>query len=438
MFTAWRNKEISFSVLNKLAIPAILSGIIDPVLAFTDQYFVGQLDDVSLSGVSIATTSLMFIVWVFAFIPATASSLVANYFGEKDNKKIGVVISKSIYLALIFSGLVAFIAYISTSSIFELHHTSTDVKTVAQSYFKIRCFGIPLMMLIYSCFGIFRGYQNTVWALKISVFGAIVNIGLDFILIRGITGYIDPMGVEGSAWASVISLILMLVLSAYHLFRLPSDWLMKYSTLVPNKLMLGMSANMIIRLFTLNLTILLAQRIAGNHGDKYLSSLSILMNIWLFTAFFIDGYSTAALALAGKFKGEKQHNLIQALLLKATAINLIIAALLCLGAYLFIENMHFVWDNMLTVQEISRTVLPMFLLTISAGAITFTLDGVFIGLGRMQELRNTLLISTGVFITPILFLGEKWSYNLLWWMIFLWVAIRGIIPLLYFYKAKQL
>ena len=428
MFSKWNDKDISNKTLNKLAIPAIISGVIDPIITFTDQYFVGQLTAESIAGVSIATTSLFFIVWIFAFIPATASSLVAYYYGENKTTKIGVVITKSLLLAIVLGLLVASIAFMLSPYLFSLHMASEEVKKVAQEYFKIRCLGIPFMLIVYTSFGIFRGYQNTVWALKFSLVGAFVNITLDYILVNGYSNYIPSYGVAGTAWASVISLFVMSLLVIFKIAKLPGDWKLKNQSLISNRKFAGMSANMIVRLFALNLTILITQRISSNISDQHLNSLSILLNIWLFTSFFIDGYATAALALTGKLKGEKKSNLISLLLLKTLAINAVLAVLLCGISTLLIYNMSSIWSTMNDAQLISQEVILPVNLVIFFGVFAFTLDGVFIGLGKMKALRNTLIIATSAFCTPFFFFSLDWSYTLLWYMLLLWIIIRGIIP----------
>ena len=290
------------------------------------------------------------------------------------------------------------------------------------------------MLVIFSSFGIFRGFQNTTWALKVVLLGAIINILLDILLIEGVAGYIPAMGVAGSAWASVTSLLIMLLFSLYFLKKLPSDWTLKSGYLIPNKQMAVMSFNMIIRLFALNLTILIAQRIAASMGTKYLSSLSILMNYWLFTSFFIDGYATAAIALAGKFKGAGKIHLLTPLLQKTTIINMVIAILLAIGSILFIYNFTHIWPSKIEIQTISSSVWIPLNITILLGAFAFTLDGFFIGLGKMKELRNTLIIATVVFCIPLIFFNINWTYPFLWHMISLWVLIRGLIPLIYYTK----
>ena len=75
--------------------------------------------------------------------------------------------------------------------------------------------GLPISLLIALFFGIFRGLQNTSWAMYISLVGGGLNILLDYALINGIDEYIDPMGVKGAAWASLIAQIVMFILCVF-------------------------------------------------------------------------------------------------------------------------------------------------------------------------------------------------------------------------------
>ena len=55
----------------------------------------------------------------------------------------------------------------------------------------------------------------------------------------------------------------------------------------------------------------MANRYANHYGEEELAAYTIGYNIWIFTSFFIDGYSNAGNALAGKFLGEKSSNKLQ-------------------------------------------------------------------------------------------------------------------------------
>ena len=54
-------------------------------------------------------------------------------------------------------------------------------------------------------FGVFRGLQNTYWAMYISLIGGLSNIFLDYILILGFDQLIDPMKLRRRLGISNIS-----------------------------------------------------------------------------------------------------------------------------------------------------------------------------------------------------------------------------------------
>ena len=70
--------------------------------------------------------------------------------------------------------------------------------------------------------------------------------------------------------------------------------------------MLQIFFNMFVRTMVLNLVFLISNRYANSYGSSSLAAYTIAYNIWIFSAFFIDGYSNAGNALAGKFMGEKK------------------------------------------------------------------------------------------------------------------------------------
>ena len=56
-------------------------------------------------------------------------------------------------------------------------------------------------MLTIGIFGIFRGLQNTYYPMIIAIVGTILNIVLDIILVYGVEGFINPMFIQGAAYA---------------------------------------------------------------------------------------------------------------------------------------------------------------------------------------------------------------------------------------------
>jgi len=71
------------------------------------------------------------------------------------------------------------------------------------------------------------------------------------------------------------------------------------------KRLVSMSANLFVRSFALNVALILAVREATDIGDATVAAHVIAVNLWLFTAFFLDGYGAAGNLLSGRLLGAR-------------------------------------------------------------------------------------------------------------------------------------
>ncbi|MCK5906911.1 MAG: MATE family efflux transporter, partial [Flavobacteriales bacterium] len=210
--------KISLKEINKLAIPAIMAGIAEPLISLTDIAIVGNIPENStevLAAVGIAGSFISALIWVLAQTKTAISSIVSQYLGAGKLNEVKSLVPQTIYMNLLLSFLVYYVTSIFAFEIFRFYNADGLVLEYAVSYFKIRAFGFPFTLVTFSIFGVFRGMQNTIWAMYISIFGGVVNVILDFILIFGFGENIPAFGIDGAAYASLISQFLMMVISIY-------------------------------------------------------------------------------------------------------------------------------------------------------------------------------------------------------------------------------
>ena len=177
----------------------------------------------------------------------------------------------------------------------------------SKDYYYIRIWGFPLTLFTFAIFGIFRGLQNTFWPMIIASIGAIINVGLDFIFVYGLEDFIEPMGVKGAAWASLIAQLVMALLALLLLITKTNISLKLKRKIHPevNRLV-AMSFNLFIRSVALNIALLMAVREATSLGKEFIAAHTIAINLWLFSAFFIDGYGAAGnITQKGIYKDNK-------------------------------------------------------------------------------------------------------------------------------------
>lgn len=277
--------------------------------------------------------------------------------------------------------------------------------------------------------GVFRGLQNTYWPMLIALVGAILNIALDIILVYGIDGFIRPMYLEGAAWASLISQGIMAIMALILLLTKTNISLrLKFKLHHELGRLIVMSLNLFVRAIALNTAIILAVREATALGDQYIAAHTIAMNIWLFSAFFIDGYGAAGNIMGGRLLGAKDYKQLWFLVKKIVFYGFIVSLILVLLSFIFYYPIGKIFSNEPRVLNAFYAVFFIVIIALPMNAVAFVLDGVFKGLGEMKYLRNTLLTATFLGFIPVLLLSKymNWQLHGIWVAFTVWMFIRGI------------
>lgn len=434
------NTNISLKHINKLAIPALISGVSEPILSITDTAIVGNMDFnamESLAAVGIVGAFISMLIWVLGQSRSAISSIVSQHLGANQLDKVKNLPAQAIFIITSLSILIIAGTLPFAEQIFKFYNASDIILSYSVDYYRIRVFGFPFTLFVIAIFGTFRGLQNTFYPMIIAIVGALLNIVLDIILVYGIEGFIQPMHIEGAAYASVIAQITMALFAAYFLLSktdisLKPTWPFNKEI----KKFLIMLANLFVRSLALNITLYYATSFATSYGAEYIAAYTIAINLWFLGAFIIDGYASAGNILSGKLLGGKEYkSLIQLsnkLIRYGMAIGIVIGIVGALLYYpigaLFIKDQN-VLNEFYNVFWIVLIMQPLC-------AIAFIFDGIFKGLGKMKALRNILLISTFIVFVPILFLLDSFELKLhaIFFAIMVWIVARGFPLIINFRK----
>jgi len=432
--------SISLKHINKLAIPALIAGISEPILSLTDAAVVGNVQinpTEALAAIGIVTTFLSMLIWVLGQTRSAISSIISQHVGANSLDKVKDLPAQAILLITSLSLVIIATTYPFASQIFTLYNASDLILDYSIDYYKIRVFGFPFTLFVIAVFGTFRGLQNTFYPMIIAIIGAGSNVLLDFAFVYGIEGIIDPMHIKGAAYASVIAQIIMAIISAYLL--LTKTTIPLRITLPLNK-QIGnftiMILNLFVRTLALNITLYFATKYATGYGKNYIAAYTIAINLWFLGAFIIDGYASAGNILSGKLLGNKNYKallkLSESLIKYGVALGILIAAL---GGIFYYPIGHIFTQK----PEVLKEFYNIFWIVLAMQplcAIAFIFDGMFKGLGKMKDLRNLLLLSTIFVFLPVLFIADH--FNLKLYGIFIaftfWIIARGFPLIIKFRK----
>ena len=424
-------KLLSRRNINRLAIPAIFAGIAEPVLSITDTAIVGNIPEQgleSLAAAGIVGSFLSMLIWILGQTRSAISAIVAQYLGAGRLNEITALPAQAIYLNVGVSLIILLGTLPFSAEIFELLNASGSILELCISYYGIRVWGFPLTLFTFAIMGTFQGLQNTFFPMLIALTGTSLNILLDLLLVYGYGDLVPPMFLDGAAWASLISQAVMAVMALVLLLaRTPVRLSLKWPLHPELKRLVGMALNLFVRTLSLNIALLFAVREATGLGDRFIGAHTIAINLWLFAAFFIDGYSAAGKILGGRFLGSGDYDSLWLLARKILKYGLVVSAALMLAGGVFYYPIGRIFSSEEAVLTTFYSIFFIVILGMPINTVAFIYDGIFKGLGKMRFLRNVLLGATFLGFLPVLYMGKFLSWGLygIWAAFTVWMLVRG-------------
>jgi len=434
---------ITFKQINKIAIPALISGISEPILSLTDAAIVGNIQlnaTESLAAVGIVTTFLSMLIWVLGQTRSAISSLVSQYLGANNLEAIKTLPAQAILLITSLSVIIIILTYPFAEYIFKLYNASNSILDYSIDYYQIRVFGFPFTLFTIAVFGTFRGLQNTFYPMIIAIVGTIINIILDVVLVYGVEGLIPAMHLKGAGYASVFAQLIMALLSIHYLLtKTPFSLKVIFPFNKEIKTFSLMILNLFVRTLALNVTLYYASAFSTSYGKEYIAAYTIAINLWFLGAFIIDGYSSAGNILSGKLYGQKNYQVLLKLSSRLIKYGVFLGLFIAAVGGLFYYTIGTVFTKDPKVLHEFYKVFWIILLMQPLCALAFIFDGVFKGLGKMKYLRNVLLFSTFIIFLPILFWLDSMNYKLYGIFIAItgWIVARGV-PLIIKFRQQFL
>ena len=197
-------KKSFFETVCDLAIPVTLQSMLQSSFSIVDQIMIGQLGSVSVAGVGLAGKFASIYSVVVSAIGAVAGIMISQYLGQKNRQEV----RRSFYMNLAIAGGIAGIFTVLCAMFSEpvmgLYTKDPATRQAAAAYLRlIAGTFIPMAGATLES-TLFRCTDKPRLPLYASIASAVLNTGLNYILIFGKFGF-APMGAQGAAIATVIS-----------------------------------------------------------------------------------------------------------------------------------------------------------------------------------------------------------------------------------------
>lgn len=200
------NKSNYFSIKNiwKIAYPIILGSLAQDIITVVDTAFIGRLGEAELGGAAIGGIFYLAIVMIGWGFGLGVQILIARRYGEKDTHSINSIMRHSFVILFGLATLVFTFIHIYDKHIFNALIKSPAITNESLKFINFRIFGIFAAFLNINFRAFYIGTANTKIISYSTAAMALINVGLDYVLIFGI-GFFPKLNIEGAAIASVIA-----------------------------------------------------------------------------------------------------------------------------------------------------------------------------------------------------------------------------------------
>ena len=423
----------------QIALPSIVSNITVPLLGMIDVAIVGHMGSpVYIGAVAVGSMIFNLVYWLFGFLRMGSSGLTAQALGRRDFTEVTRLLVRSVTIALSIALLMLLFQGPLKWLMFWLISPTPDVAPFASTYFNMVIWGAPASLALFSLMGWYIGMQNTRIPMLISIMQNVVNILASLTLVYGL-----GMKIEGVALGTVIAQyagLLMAVGLLMHRYGRLRRYLVLKGTFVRQAMGRFFNVNRDIFLRTLCLVAvnLFFTSAGARQGAVILSVNTVMIQLYLFFSYFMDGFAYAGEALGGKAYGAHNTTAFREILRRLWMWMLIVTS-----AYTLLYVVGGQWIIALLTDEpqvldVSREYLWWAWLIPAAGCVAFIWDGIFIGITATRGMLVSSFCSALVFFAVYLSTVGAIGNHGLWLAQVVYLAMRGILQTIWYNHFKHL
>ncbi len=411
----------------RIAGPIMLSNVSTPLIGIVDTAVVGHLDHAYYIGaVAIGALIFSFLFWGFGFLRMGTTGLTAQARGAGDGELARATLLRALLLGLVVGAGLVLLREPLAWATFALLQASPEVERFAGDYFAIRIWSAPAALANYVLFGWLIGLGRSGWVFALQLVLNGVNLVLDLLFVVGF-----GWGVEGVAAASLVAEIVALAvgLAVVAVIVRRMGGRLRLALLrdaAAFRRLLSVNRDIFIRTLCLVGGFAYFKAKGAQLGDLVLAANAVLLNLHFFLSYALDGYAFAAEALVGERAGARDNRGFR-LAVRATSIWALGTSILFTLAYfaagpLLIDTI----TDIDSVRAAARTYLPWAAVLPVLSVWCFQFDGIFVGATWGAAMRDTMIVSTLIYLMAVWVAVPYFGNHGLWLALAIFMTARGV------------
>jgi len=294
----------------RLAVPCIISMLVTSFYNMADTYFVGMLHSNAATGAIGVVFSVMAIIQAVGFFFGHGSgNYMSREMGKKNYEEASKMSATGFASALIAGTLICIVGQIFLTPLAYLLGSTDTILPYTKAYMRVILLGAPWMTASLVLNNQLRFQGSTIYSMMGITAGAVLNIGLDPLLIFGF-----HMGVAGAGWATIISQLVsfcVLLAGCYRGGNIPMNlkkvqfkWFY-FRTIIQG----GLPS--LARQGLGSLATICLNHAAGGYGDAAIAAMSVVQRIMMFGGSAMIGFGQGFQPVCGFNFGAKLYDRVK-------------------------------------------------------------------------------------------------------------------------------
>ena len=294
----------------RLALPCIISMLVTAFYNMADTFFVGMLKSNSATGAVGVVFSLMAIIQAVGFFFGHGSgNFISRELGKHNYEEASNMAATGFFSALAAGLLICVLGQIFLEPLAYLLGSTDTILPYAKAYLRVILIGAPWMTASLVLNNQLRFQGSAAYAMVGIASGAVLNIGLDPLLI-----FVFGMGVAGAAWATIfsqfVSFCLLLIGCTkggnlhIHISRVQLKW--SYYAMIIKGGLPSLARQGLASVATICLN-----QAAGPFGDAAIAAMSVVQRIMMFGASAMIGFGQGFQPVCGFNYGARLYHRVK-------------------------------------------------------------------------------------------------------------------------------
>ena len=425
--------------LLKFALPLLLGSLVQQLYNTVDLIFVGNFIGKSASA-AIGASSLLItcLVGFFGGMSVGSGVVISQMFGAKDDQRLNRAVHNTAALCLAGGLLLMAVGYSFDPLYLRLIKTPETIQASAVGYLRIYFLSFFSVISYNLGSGVIRALGDSKTPLYAQIVGGLTNVVMDYIFVR-----VFDNGINGVAWATLISQSVAAAFIVWRLTKLDSAYALRFrkiafdGPILREVLRIGIPAG--AQSLVITLSNVMAQYHINSLGEDAIAAFTAYFKVELIIYLPIVALGQANMIFSGQNMGAGRIDRVRQGTRECTLISMALAAVTAAIALHFGGTLFRVFNRESAVIELGQRIIGVTFPFYFIYSILQVVGDSMRGVGRSKGPMLIIMTNICIIRTILLFLivpqvqeirGVAVTYPITW-------ALTAACMLIYYFHYHK-